>query len=374
MTDNSYNKIMVINAGSSSLRLALFACKDGIAQLLAEEHYTTKSITPETALGRFLSDNPAKGNMAFAHRVVHGGAAFKSATLIDETVKTQIRQLEPLAPLHNPYALELIERVEAMAPGARQIAAFDTAFFRDLPARATTYAIPAEIRDKYSIQRFGFHGLAHQYMWQQWCKLTSREHEQARLITIQLGSGCSICAIRNGDPLDTSMGFSPLEGLVMASRSGDIDPGILIYLQTVAGMSARELDELLNQQSGLLGLSGKSADIRKLLTANDQASRLALDVYVYRLQKYIGAYLVALGGADAIVFGGGVGENSARIRAAVLNNLQWCGVQLDAQRNEEVSASDGCFSLPESMIEAWTIQVNEAQIIAEQSMQILSRA
>jgi acetate kinase len=139
-------------------------------------------------------------------------------------------------------------------------------------------------------------------------------------------------------------------------------------------MSASELDELLNQQSGLLGLSGKSADIRKLLTANDQASRLALDVYVYRLQKYIGAYLVALGGADAIVFGGGVGENSARIRAAVLNNLQWCGVQLDAQRNEEVSASDGCFSLPESMIEAWTIQVNEAQIIAEQSMQILSRA
>ena len=326
----------------------------------------------ESGLRTFISEQQIDNNVIFAHRVVHGGALFRRAVVISDIVKDQIKQLMPLAPLHNPHALKLIKLIEQFFTiPIIQIAVFDTAFFNSLPTVARTYAIPLDVSEKYAIHRYGFHGLAHEYMWQQWCSLTGNVSCRGKLITIQLGSGCSISAIKDGHPIDTSMGFSPLEGLVMATRSGDIDPGILIYLQTVADYSSNKLDELLNKHSGLLGLSRHSADIRELQASDNQDAQLALDIYVYRLRKYIGSYLVALGGADGIVLGGGVGENNSQIRAAVLNDMQWCGIKLDSDKNKHSIGKDSCFSQTSSPIALWTIKVNEAQIIAEQAGQLL---
>lgn len=372
MTHDKHNRIMVINAGSSSLRLALFERKDKQLHELCTQHFATDTTQRTAQLQQFVRENRVDATVLVAHRVVHGGARFKSATIIDDTVRHHIDELAPLAPLHNPAALALINEVETLlTPAVKQIALFDTAFFHDLPAVARNYAIDAGVSEQHAIYRYGFHGLAHEYMWRQWCEMTGNHTGHGRLLTLQLGSGCSIAAIQDGRALDTSMGFSPLEGLVMATRSGDLDPGILLYLQNTAGYSIDELDDLLNKRSGLLGVSQRSADMRELLAATDPQSILALEMYVYRLRKYLGSYLTVLSGADGIVFGGGVGENSAEIRARVLEGLSWCGVKLDTAANNAKLGFDGCISGPQSQIPVWTIKVREELYIAQQVSSLL---
>lgn len=372
MSDLTHDRILVINTGSSSLRLSLFERQSGNLQEISSERFDTVG-EDETALLRdFMHTHRIDDTVLIAHRVVHGGARFKRATFINDKVVAHIAELATLAPLHNPAALRLIRAMTALLPHTvRQVAVFDTAFFHELPAVARTYAIPAVLSQEHAIYRYGFHGLAHEYMWRQWCKLTGNTAQRGRLITLQLGSGCSIAAIRDGRALDISMGFSPLEGLVMATRSGDIDPGILLYLQMTAGYSISELDELLNQRSGLLGVSGQSADMRELLASTHSQARLALDIYVYRVRKYIGSYLMVLGGADGIVFGGGVGENSAEIRARVLEGMSWCGVELAATANQATTGIERCLSAAHSRIPVWAIKVREELMIAKQACALL---
>jgi acetate kinase len=248
--------------------------------------------------------------------VVHGGTRLTASCWLDRDAEREIERLAPLAPLHNPHALAWIAACRAQFGRAvPQAAMFDTAFFASLPRFASTYALPAALTGHGELRRFGFHGLAHQSMLAAWGQ------GQGRLITVQLGSGCSIAAIRDSQAVDTSMGFTPLEGLVMSTRSGDVDPGLLLHLQVAGGHSAERLAEVLSHQSGLLGLSSRSSDMRALLAADDPASALAIEIYCYRVRKYIGAYLAALNGADAILFGGGVGENAPAIRERILSDL-----------------------------------------------------
>jgi acetate kinase len=317
------------------------------------------------------------------HRVVHGGSNLAASCLIDDEVEQEIDQLSPLAPLHNPVSLCWIRATRKIL-GARvfQIAVFDTAFFTNLPEVARTYAIPYELAEKHALRRYGFHGLAHQAMWLEWCKLksdTSRPggtqelNRRERIISFQLGSGCSVTATENGIPRDTSMGFSPLEGLVMATRSGDIDPGLITYLQREQDLASGKLDELLNEQSGLSGVSGRSGDMRQLLEARDERSRLAVDLYCYRARKYLGAYLAVLGGAEAIVFGGGVGENVPVVREKILTGMQWCGIEVDSTKNRDARGLS-CISSEGSHVEAWVVPVDEAAILARETVKILDRS
>jgi len=370
MSVQVHHRLLVINSGSSSLRLALFERQVDNFIEIRSERFDTLGEDQAVLLRNFIHAHHIDDTVLIAHRVVHGGAHFNRATMIDDSVIQQIESLAPLAPLHNPLALKLIKAVASLLPAVQQAAVFDTAFFHNLPAVARTYAIPAALSREHQIYRYGFHGLAHEYMWQQWCGLTGNASQQGRLITLQLGSGCSIAAISNGQVLDTSMGFSPLEGLVMATRSGDLDPGILLYLQREAGYSINELDQLLNKHSGLLGVSEHSADMRELLATSDDAASLALDIYVYRLRKYIGAYLNVLGGAEAIVFGGGVGEHSSEIRARVLRGMGWCAIEMDKKSNDTTIATDGCISLPHSRSQVWVIRVREELMLARAAAEL----
>ena len=245
-----------------------------------------------------------------------------------------------------------------------QVAVFDTAFYARLPAVAATYALPRELAARHGLRRYGFHGLAHQALWSRWRELRPDVADGGRLISFQLGAGCSVTAVERGAARDTSMGFSPLEGLVMATRSGDIDPALVTYLQRVEDLSAEESERLLNERSGLLGISGVSGDMRKLLAADDPHARLAVELYCYRARKYLGAYMAVLGGADAILFGGGVGENAAGVRARILAGFEWAGIRLDAAENSAAAGREGRLSAVDSRMDAWVIPVDEARILA----------
>jgi acetate kinase len=297
----------------------------------------------------------------------------QATAVIDASVLAAIEATTELAPLHNGPALALIRSAQAEFTDLPQVAVFDTAFHKDLPATASTYAIDKATAERHGIRRYGFHGLAHQDMSRRWVSLSGRELEASRLITLQLGSGCSVTAIRNGHSVDTSMGFTPLEGLVMETRSGDLDPSIALYLMEKEDLSAGALQDLLNHRSGLLGLAGRR-DMRELLAAEstgDQDARLAIEVFVYRLQKYIGAYLSVLGGADAIVFGGGIGENSPVIRTRIIDALSWLGVKLDHNLNASALSTDARISTGESTIGVWTVAVDEGRILAEEAVAVL---
>ncbi|MGH8759609.1 MAG: acetate/propionate family kinase [Burkholderiales bacterium] len=276
---------------------------------------------------------------AIGHRVVHGGEQFQEPVRIDEDVLAAIDRLVELAPLHNPGCIAGIKGARAVM-GSRipMVAVFDTAFHRSIPPQAATYAIDLDLAYKHGIRRYGFHGIAHASLAGICAAAVNRPLTSLRLITLHLGNGCSATAIERGRSVDTSMGFTPLEGLVMGTRSGDLDPALVGYLVRKAGLSVDEVERLLNERSGLLGLSGLSGDMRELLIAaegrpNSRAA-LAVEVFCFRVRKYIGAYLAVLGGADAIVFGGGIGERSAIIRARICDGMGWCGIRLDPVRNE----------------------------------------
>ncbi|HSF08608.1 MAG TPA: acetate kinase [Nitrospirales bacterium] len=279
------------------------------------------------------------GVEAVGHRVVHGGERFSQPVVITEEVLGEIDVLSELAPLHNPACLEGIRGARAIL-GTRvpMVAVFDTAFHRTMPTHAKVYALPYELADRYHIRRYGFHGIAHASLAGNYFDKTGKPSQESRLITLQLGNGCSISAIKGGQSLETSMGFTPLEGLVMGSRSGDLDPSIVNYLCQKEKVDPSEVDRWLNEQSGLLGLSGRTNDMRELLQAAEreqhEPSQMAIEVFCYRIKKYIGAYLAVLGGADAIVFGGGIGEAAPVIRRRICEGMEWCGLRLDHARNK----------------------------------------
>jgi len=300
---------------------------------------------------------------------VHGGARLTSTRRIDAAVEAEIERLAALAPLHNPVALAWIRACrEALGVDLPQVAVFDTAFYAHLPEVARTYALPHALCERHGLRRYGFHGLAHQALWSRWRVLRPDVADGGRVISFQLGAGCSVTAIDHGRPLDTSMGFSPLEGLVMATRGGDLDPGLVTFLQRVEGLNAADMEQLLNERSGLLGVSGTSADLRTLLAADDPRARLAIDLYCYRARKYLGAYLAVLGGADAVLFGGGVGEHAAVVRAGILAGFAWAGLRLDAVANTATVGREGRISKTDSRIEAWVIPVDEARVLATEAL------
>ena len=367
--------ILAVNTGSSSVRLSAFDANETPLSLLATERFDKEAVTkgaPQELLRTFLQTHDLKRVDVVSHRVVHGGARFTSATLLNQEAERAIGELSHLAPLHNPRALVWIEACRAvLGEKTLQIAVFDTAFYAQLPAVAATYALPRELCRKHGIRRFGFHGLAHGSMWNGWRK-SHPQKSGGRVISLQLGSGCSISAVRDGVPQDTSMGFSPLEGLVMSTRCGDVDAGLLTFLQREEKMTPDEVESLLNTKSGLLGVSGISGDMRELLKSDAPEAKLAIELFCYRARKYIGAYLAVLGGADAIVFGGGVGENAAILRERILSDLEWCGIILDRDANNSATAArEVCISTPTSRIEVWILPVDEAQVLAREAIAFL---
>ena len=315
---------------------------------------------------------------AVGHRVVHGGERFTKSTLIDATVRSEIEQLIDLAPLHNPHNLRGIAAARAaLGENVPQVAVFDTAFHQSLPETAYLYAIPYQYYRRYKVRRYGFHGTSHRYVAYRYRQLTGRTREQTRIITLHLGNGASACAISAGRSVDTSMGFTPLEGLVMGTRSGDLDPAILDFISVKEGLSLRDMDTVLNKQSGLLGLSGLTADMRELLDEedanDDRRARLAIDLFCYRARKYIGSYIAALNGVDAVVFAGGIGENSPDVRERICTGMDWLGVQADPDRNGLLrNGAEGRFDRDGSRVELWVVPTDEELLIARDTWRVVS--
>jgi acetate kinase len=375
-------RIFVVNAGSSSLkyevvdvgadgartpapRLAGIVERIGVAGSGVPDH--------ATAIAGVLADLDAESIDAVGHRVVHGGSVFVQATLIDDTVEAEIERLAELAPLHNPPGLEGIRAARAALPFIPHVAVFDTAFHSSLPAEAFTYALDAAVAAEHGIRRYGFHGTSYRFVSQRAAELLGRPLDELRMVVLHLGNGASAAAIAGGRSVDTSMGMTPLEGLVMGTRSGDIDPAVLLHLQRVGGYDAAALDTLLNRSSGMLGLGGHS-DMRDLLAAadgGDAAATLAFDVYVHRLVRYIGAYAAELGGIDALVFTAGVGENSAVVRARAVEGLGFLGLSVDPALNQARSSEPRVVSPAGSPVAVLVVPTDEELQIARETIEVV---
>src|SRR5216684_1032218 len=347
--------ILVLNPGSSSLKSGFF-------------HFPEELAMPGTAptVAELLANAPSPID-AIGVRVVHGGSRFESPTIIDDDVLAEIRKLAELAPLHNPLAAGVIEEVRAALHGVPMVAVFDTAFHRTLPPVAFTYAVPPEL----GVRRYGFHGISYSYVSKRLRALNVALNGGSRLIVAHLGNGASVCAIRDGRSVDTSMGFTPMEGLVMGTRAGDLDPGVILYLLR-SGRSEADLDDLLNHRCGLRGVSETSGDVRELesaAAAGDVRAELALDVFAYRVAKYIAAYCVALDGVNAVAFTAGIGEHSASMRKQICDRLGFLGVSIDEAANN--AASDNERRISSSRVAVWVIPTNEELEIARAVFSIL---
>jgi acetate kinase len=314
---------------------------------------------------------------AVGHRVVHGGERFTESAVITDEVLRGIEECIDLAPLHNPNNIKCIRAArQILGPKVPQVAVFDTAFHHSLPERAYLYAVPYHLYRRHHIRRYGFHGTSHRYVAYRYRVLRNLTREQTHVITLHLGNGCSAAAIRGGDPVDTSMGMTPLEGLVMGTRSGDIDPAIVNLIATKEGLSPHEVEMLLNTQSGLLGISGLTNDMRvlqqELKEHDDRRVLLAIEIFCYRARKYIGAFLACMGGADAVVFTGGIGENSADIRARICTGLEWAGLKLDENRNRQAVGKEAQVSTDESKLKAYVIPTDEELLIARDTVRCIA--
>jgi len=401
--------VLVLNAGSSSMKFqlietdeqriagdadrriaggtidriggeALLSFSAGESTLKTAQPIRDHRAAVDTVLRWLISSEVAPAMSAIdavGHRVVHGGEAFTKSVLIDDAVLRGLEDSIELAPLHNPHNLKGIYAVrDLLGFAVPQAAVFDTAFHHTLPEVAFLYAIPYSLYRRYRFRRYGFHGTSHRYVAYRYRKLTGIKRENTHLVTLHLGNGCSACAIRNGDSVDTSMGMTPLEGLVMGTRSGDLDPALIDVIAAKEGLSLSEVDSLLNKQSGLLGISGLTHDMRELLAEahenGDRRALLAIDIYCYRVRKYIGAYLGALGGADALVFTGGVGENSAEIRARICHGLEWLGVELDDAANAAIGGGgEGRITRATARLHAWVIPTDEELLIARDTARLV---
>lgn len=317
---------------------------------------------------------------AVGHRVVHGGERFTQSVVITDEVLRGIEDCIELAPLHNPTNIKgILAAREVFGSGLPQVAVFDTAFHQTLPEHAYLYALPYQLYRRHRVRRYGFHGTSHRYVAYRFRQLRKIARDQTNVITLHLGNGCSIAAIRAGDSVDTSMGLTPLEGLVMGTRSGDIDPAIVDFIAAKEGLTSREVETLLNKQSGLLGISGLTNDMRELLAEahehNDRRARLAIEVFCYRARKYIGAFMAAVSGADAIVFTGGIGENSAEIRSKICAGLEWMGIEMDADRNNAYQAgTDGLITKDGSRVAVYVIPTDEELLIARDTVRCVRGA
>jgi acetate kinase len=356
-------RILVLNCGSSSLKWRLFDGTHTVAGGLVER------VTDHgEALREVMSTVDLSGLEAVGHRMVHGGLAFTQPTLVDDTVMGAVVELIPLAPLHNPSNIAGIRQARRMLPDVPQVAVFDTAFHRSMPPVNSSYAIDPDLAAENGIIRYGFHGTSHAYVSRQTAKLLGREPEEVNVITLHLGNGASACAVKAGRSFATSMGLSPLEGLVMGTRCGNIDPAIVFHLHRVANMPMSEIDDLLNKRSGLLGLCGDS-DMREVLRREDAQARLALDIYCSRIKSYVGAYFALLGGAHAITFTAGVGENSPHVRAKSLSDLEALGIAVDEVRNNK---GEAIISPEGARVAVCVVPTDEELEIATQTANLLA--
>jgi len=400
-------KILVINSGSSSIKYQLFEGQtmtplaSGLVEKIGESASRVKhlALNSPTPAQRILEDIQIPNHRhglsimvdlllddeigviespeeiaAIGHRVVHGGERFSQPTVINDEVKNTIKALIPLAPLHNPANLTGIEVAQELFPTATQVAVFDTAFHQTMPAIAYRYAVPNNLYEEHGVRVYGFHGTSHLYVTEQAIDYLGKPPEDTNLITAHLGNGCSITAVKAGQSIDTSMGFSPLAGLIMGTRSGDVDPSLPYFLGTALGMSFAEVDRLLNKQSGMLGLTGQN-DLREIedrYMKGDEGARLALEMYAYRIKKYIGAYIAALGHVDAVVFTAGVGEHSDIIRGLVCQDLDGLGILLDTRKNK-LGGTGAATEIQASIsdIKILIIPTNEELEIAIQTREIL---
>ncbi|KQQ03897.1 MULTISPECIES: acetate/propionate family kinase [unclassified Rathayibacter] len=391
--------VLVVNSGSSSFKYQLIemtteeTLASGLVERIGEETGRTKHtrdgesiefeapIPDHTAgfdamIRAFAEHGPSLDEfppVAVGHRVVHGGKRFYEPTLITDLVKINIEDLSDLAPLHNPANLEGIEAAQKAFPEVPHVAVFDTAFHHTIPAEASAYAIPAELADKHRIRRYGFHGTSHKFVSESAAAFLGRRRSDLKTIVLHLGNGASACAVDGGESVETSMGMTPLEGLVMGTRSGDLDPAVVFHLARKAGLSIDELDTVLNRRSGLLGLSGRGdmRDVQEAAEAGDEKARAALDVYYHRLRHYIGAYYAQLGRVDAIVFTAGVGENVAAVRAGALRGLEGLGIELDPARNTSPERGARRISTDDSRVAVLVIPTNEELEIARQSLSVV---
>ncbi|MEV0028679.1 acetate kinase [Nocardia sp. NPDC050793] len=400
MSNAADDLVLVINSGSSSIKYQLLDPETGAvaASGLVERIGEREGAVEHRAGGRTVEraeaiadhkaglqlvfdlfaetgyDLAGAGVRAVGHRVVHGGEVFYEPTLITDEVVEEISKLSALAPLHNPANVTGIESTRELLPGVPQVAVFDTAFFHGLPDAAKTYAIDAKVAAAHGIRRYGFHGTSHEYVSARVAEVLGRDQETLRQIVFHLGNGASASAIRGGRPIDTSMGLTPLEGLVMGTRGGDIDPGIIGHLVRSAHFDIERIEELLNRDSGIKGLSGVNdfRELRRLIDAGDAAAQLAYDVYIHRLRRYLGAYLVELGGVDAITFTAGVGENSPDVRADALAGLSGFGIEVDAARNTAADRAARLISPPDARVAVLVVPTNEELAIARAARRVVS--
>ncbi|MBI2687495.1 MAG: acetate kinase [Acidobacteria bacterium] len=394
-------KILVLNCGSSSLKCQVFetspeqiaATTDRVLAKAAVEKIGTRSAivsitvdgrrsrdtqpipTVDEALRVVLSAVTADAPVeAVGHRIVHGGEKFKEPVELTDEVVDQIEDLYDLAPLHNPHNVRGFRAARSLLPNARQVAVFDTAFHQTLPPHAYLYGIPYSYYAQDRLRRYGFHGVSHRYIAWRYAKIHSAPKERFRIISCHLGNGSSMCAIDGGRSIDTSMGFTPQEGLIMGTRSGDIDPSLVLHMMEQGGEGPQAMDEILTRKSGLFGLSGLSADMRVLLDYSgkgDTRAQTAIDVFCYRVKKYIGSYLAALNGADAVVFTGGVGENAPAIRARICAAMDRVGLWMDEAANEAAAGKEARISRPDSPVGVWVIPTNEELLIARDTLRFL---
>jgi acetate kinase len=405
MAKMSSKKILVVNCGSSSIKYKVFEAEpladvaNGLLERIgnksaALKHEVSGSVTTsevkvfdhrqglELILEALLRIGPKAINnleeiVAVGHRVVHGGDVFFDSTLVDDRVLETLKEWAHLAPLHNPPNIAGIEAARALLPGVPQVAVFDTAFHQTIPEVAYLYPIPYEFYERFKIRRYGFHGTSHKYVARKAAETLGTSLEGLRLVTCHLGNGCSITAVKDGKSVDTSMGFTPLEGLVMGTRSGDIDPSIIFYLIEEGGFSAKEVEDMLNRKSGLLGISGISNDVRDLereALAGNRRAKLALELFAYRARKYIGAYAAALGGLDVLVFTGGIGENDPIVRKMICDGMEFLGLKLNELVNENTRGDLRIISDERYPVKALVIPTDEELAIAEETKRIIYEA
>lgn len=394
-------KILVLNCGSSSIKYQFIDTEQKIAlakglvdrigmtgAVLSHKRYNDDeikivgeildhTIAVEYVLGVMLSKNHGvieqKSDIeAVGHRVVHGGETFSDSVLINDEVMKVLHDNIELAPLHNPANIKGIQAVSRTLPDTPQVGVFDTAFHVKMPPKAYLYGIPYELYKKYKIRRYGFHGTSHLYVSQMAARALGKPIEDLKIVTAHLGNGCSMSAVNHGKSIDTTMGFTPLEGLLMGTRSGDLDPSLILYIMSKEGLTLGEAATLLNKHSGLIGISGESSDMREILAAmkdDQRRSKYAFDIFCYKIKKYLGAYAAAMGGLDAFVFTGGIGENSPEVRAEVCKDLEFLGIEIDELKNEEKRET---ISTDNSRVKVLRIPTNEELVIALDTAKIVS--
>lgn len=397
--------VLVLNCGSSSVKYKLLEMPEGkvkaqgVVEKLGlpgsflkvnlpsgEKVILEKDLPEHTAAIEFILETitgkeygcikDLKEINAVGHRLVHGGDKFTESVLIDNDVVAKVESCIDLAPLHNPATLKGIEAVTKLLPQLPQVGVFDTAFQQTMEKKVFMFPIPYEYYEKYGIRRYGFHGTSHRYVSQRACEFLGLDYNKARIITCHIGNGASIDAIKNGKCIDTSLGMTPTDGLMMGTRCGAVDPGMLVFLGEKEGFSYEELSNCINKKSGVLGVSGVSSDMRELEAAikkGNERAILALDMYEYRIKKYVGAYAAAMGGVDLIVFTGGVGENQARTRDFVCSDMEFMGIHFDKKKNESIRGEEALISLPDSKVKVCVIPTDEELMIAKDTYDITTK-